>query len=82
MKRWANLAILKKSLKSLRRKLIISNSNKLQPLLNASKAWQSILAGSLKKWAPSKKHPKKKLVLVTELGEPKQNQWNQEGEVT
>ena len=37
-------------------KLIISNSNKMQPLLNASKAWQTIPADSLKKWEPSEKH--------------------------
>ena len=28
----------------------------MQPVLNASKAWQTILAGSLKKQEPSKKH--------------------------
>ena len=31
------------------RKLNVSNSNKMQPLLNASKVWQTIPAGSLKK---------------------------------
>ena len=30
------------------RKLIISTSHKMQPLLNASKAWQTIPASSLK----------------------------------
>ena len=30
----------------------------MQPLLNASKAWQSGPAGSLKAREPSKKHPK------------------------
>ena len=28
----------------------------MQPLLNASKAWQTIPADSLKKWEPSEKH--------------------------
>ena len=36
------------------RKLIISNFNKMQPLLNISKVWQTIPAGSLKKQEPSK----------------------------
>ena len=48
LKRWANPATLKKSLKIIGRKLIISNSNKIQPLLNASKEWQNVPAGSLK----------------------------------
>ena len=40
----------------------------MQPLLNASKAWQTIPAGgSLKKREPSKN----KLSLVTEVNEPK-----------
>ena len=30
----------------------------MQPLLNASKAWQTIPAGSLKKREPSKRHSK------------------------
>ena len=30
------------------RKLIISKSNKMQPLLNALKEWQTVLAGYLK----------------------------------
>ena len=38
---------------------ITVNSNKIQPLLNASKAWQSIPAGSLKKREPSIKRTKK-----------------------
>ena len=37
-KRWANPGTLKRSLKIIERKPIISNSNKMQPLLNASKA--------------------------------------------
>ena len=41
----------------------------MQPLLNASKAWQTIPDGSLKKWEPSKKHTKNKLSLVTEVDE-------------
>ena len=40
------------------RKVIISNSNKMQPLQNALRAWQTIPAGYLKKWEPSKKHTK------------------------
>ena len=43
----------------------------MQPLLNASKAWQTIPAGSFKKRKPSKKHPKNQLNLVTEADEPK-----------
>ena len=54
-----------------RKKLIISNSNKMQPLTDASKAQQTIPADSLKKREPSKKHPKNKLILVTEVDEPK-----------
>ena len=52
------------------RKLIISNSNKIQSLLNVSKAWQTIPADSLKKREPSKRY-KSKLSLETEVGEPK-----------
>ena len=40
------------------RKLLISNFNKMQALLNVSKAWHTIPAGSLKKQEPSKKHKK------------------------
>ena len=54
----ANPVTLKKSLKIIERKLIISNSNKMQPLLNASKVWQAIPAGSLKNWETSKKPTK------------------------
>ena len=43
----------------------------MQPLLNASKVWQTIPAGSLKKREPSIKHTKNKLSLVTEVDEPK-----------
>ena len=43
-----------------RKKTIITvNSNKMQSLLNASKAWQSIPAGFLKKREPSIKCTKK-----------------------
>ena len=45
----------------------------MQPLLNASKAWQTIPTVSLRKREPSKKHPKNKLCLVAEVGEPKTN---------
>ena len=48
------------------RKLIISNSNKMKPLLNALKMQQTIPTGSLKKLEPSRKHPKKKFSLVKE----------------
>ena len=40
------------------KKLIISNCNKMQPLLNASQACQTIPADYLKKQVPSKKHTK------------------------
>ena len=50
---------------------MISNSNKMQPPLNAWKGWHSSSAGFLKKQEPSKKHPIKKLSLVTEVDEPK-----------
>ena len=36
----------------------------MQTLLSASKAWQTVTAGSLKKREPSKKHKKNKLSLV------------------
>ena len=54
----------------------------MQPLLNATKAWQTIPAGSLKKWEPSRKHTKNKLILVTEADKSKnssrvnQRRWN------
>ena len=51
------------------RKLITSNSQKLQPLLNVSKAWQTIPDGFIKNWEPSKKHPKNNQSLVTEVEE-------------
>ena len=43
----------------------------MQSLLNASKAWQNIPNGSLKKRKLSIKHTKNKLSLVTEVEEPK-----------
>ena len=43
----------------------------MQPLLNASKMWYTILVGSLKKLETSRKHPKNKLSLVTEVDESK-----------
>ena len=46
------------SKKVIGRTLIISNPNEIEPPLNASKALQTIPAGSLKKWKPSKKHTK------------------------
>ena len=45
----------------------------MQPLLDASKAWQTIHADSLKKRQNIKKYRKKKLSLVTEVDEPKTN---------
>ena len=42
----------RKQLYIIEKKLIISNSNTMQPLLDASKAWQTIPADSLKKWEP------------------------------
>ena len=53
-------------MKIIGRKLITSNSNKMQPIINASKAWQTIPAGFSKKREPSKKHTKNKFNLVTE----------------
>ena len=65
IKAWKNSSVtLKESLKIIERKT--NNSNKMLPLLNAKKAWQTIPAGSLKKWEPSRKHTKNKLKLVTE----------------
>ena len=43
----------------------------MQPLLNASRVWYTILAGSLKKRETSRKHPKNKLSLATEVDKPK-----------
>ena len=40
---------LKKSLKIIQRKFIISNYYKIESLLNVSKAWQAIVVDSLKK---------------------------------
>ena len=57
----------KEKFENYRKELIISNSSKKQPLLNASKARQTIPAGSLKKRKISEKHPKNKLRLVTEV---------------
>ena len=48
LKRWTNSAALNKSLKIIGRKLIISNFKKMRPLLNASKEWQTVPAGSFK----------------------------------
>ena len=58
IKTWANPVILNQNSETIGKKLIIYDSNKMQPLLNASKAWQTILASSLKKREPSKIHPK------------------------
>ena len=58
--------LLKKIVKNKGRKLIISNSNKMKPLINALKMQQTIPTGSLKKLEPSRKHPKKKFSLVKE----------------
>ena len=52
------LLLLRKFYRKIGRKLIISYSNKRQPLLNASKASKAIPAGSLKKRDPFKKHTK------------------------
>ena len=48
----------KQKFEYLERNLTIFNSNKMQLLLNASKTWQSIPAGSSKKLQPSKKNKK------------------------
>ena len=48
-------APLKKSLENIEKKLIISNSSKMKPQLNVSKARQAIPAGFLKKRVTSKK---------------------------
>ena len=58
-------------MKSIGRKLVISDSHKIQPLLNASRVLHTISAGSLKKRQPSKKDPKNILFLVIEVHEPK-----------
>ena len=42
----------------------------MQSLLSASKAWQTIPAGSLKKREQSIKHTKNKLSLLTEIDDP------------
>ena len=52
------LLLLTKFYGKIGRKLIISYTNKMQPLLNASKAQQAIPADSLKKREPSEKHTK------------------------
>ena len=43
----------------------------MQPPLNASEAWQTILAGYFEKGDPSKKHTKSQLSLVTKVDESK-----------
>ena len=43
----SKLAPLKTILKIIGRKFITSNSSKMKPLLNASKGWQTVPAGSL-----------------------------------
>ena len=48
-----------------------SSYSKKKSLKIIWRKWQTIPARSLKKWEPSKKHPKNKLSLVTELEEPK-----------
>ena len=40
------------------RKQLFINSNKMQPLLNASKAWETNPPGALKKREPSTKYTK------------------------
>ena len=62
---------LRKFYRKIGRKLIISYSNKRQPLLNASKVSKAIPAGSLKKRDPFKKTYKNKLSLVTDSDKPK-----------
>ena len=52
------ILLLRKFYRKIGRKLIISYSNKMQPLLNASKAEQANPAVSFKKREPSKKHAK------------------------
>ena len=52
------LLLIREFYRKIRRTLIISYSNKMLPLLNASKAYQAIPTGSLKKRQPSKKHTK------------------------
>ena len=53
------MLLLRKFYWKIGRKPIISYSNKMQLLLNASKAQQAIPAGSLKKREPSKNTHKK-----------------------
>ena len=60
-------ASLKKILKTVDRKLIISNSSKMKHQLNGSKSRQPIPSNCLKKREPSKKHLKKNWSPVTEL---------------
>ena len=65
------LLLIRKFYRKIRRKLIISYSNRMQPQrFNASKAQQAIPAGSLKKRELSKNTHKNKLDLVTEVDEP------------
>ena len=54
-------APIKTSLKITERKLVISNSSKRKPLLNALKARLDTPTDYLKKQEPSKKHHKNKL---------------------
>ena len=56
LKTWANAVALMKSWKIIGRKLVISNSNKMQPLLRASKPLETTPADSFKKRELSKKH--------------------------
>lgn len=51
--------------------LIIYNSNKMRPLQNASKAWETIHADSFKKREPSSKHSNNNLSLVRDADKPK-----------
>ena len=58
---------LKKSLKVIQRKFIISNYYKIEYLLNVSKAWQAIVVDSLKNWEPSTKPTKTNLFQKQKL---------------
>ena len=68
LNRWTNPA-LKKKLKIIGR-LSLLTLIKCNLILNASKAWQNIPAGSVKKRHPSKKY-KTQISLVTEVDNPK-----------
>ena len=54
----------------------------MRPLLNASKGWQTIPAGYLKKRKPSKKHTKKQIKFSNRNSQTQTLQWNQEDETT